>query len=319
MSLKYNVAVVDDQGIYFKEYKEFIDDYLLSNGFEADVDHVPSEQDFSSYPLEKPDLFLVDLMFAREDKGQLFIEKIRENNILTDVLFYSSNHDAILKYRSSLGTQGIFFAERDEQNDEVEPLLEKMLNKMILKSNTPRTTRGIVMECVSELDDKIKAKTLLLINKLPAEKRDDVYRKIVKLYKDSYDGRLNHLKDFFDADFADKKDNSFISSLDLNYSVEELMDNFRVTDSNKNFRIMLELYKVINGRDALYNDIKEYTNLLDKRNILAHVTQKKCDQGYMFRTRKKGQEDSNYILTDDESILLRKTVLSLDKLIDKIK
>ena len=107
MSLKYNVAIIDDKKLFFEEYKAMVDEFLEENGFNAEVEHIPSEQDFFSYPLEKPDLFLVDLKFGQDDKGQKFIEAIR-NNYLTDVLFYSSDRKAIKNIERNWAHKGFF-------------------------------------------------------------------------------------------------------------------------------------------------------------------------------------------------------------------
>lgn len=315
MSLRYNVAIIDDKKLFYNDYKGVIDDFLSNNGFKADVEHIPSEQDFDKYPLDKPNLFLVDLKFGRVDKGQIFIEKIR-NNHLTDVLFYSSDHDAIDKYRSQIGSQGIFFAERDEQNDEVEPLLEKMLNKMIARSNTPRATRGLVMECVAELDDKVKEKILYLLDKLPKENREKYYKDVIKIIKKSSDGKLNKLQQFFDAPFAEKKNNLLSSGISLDFSVPDLIENINITDSSKNLKFLLSLYSSHYGKNQLYEQIKHYNELLQKRNILAHVSQIMDEDRYVFKSRSCDSQD--YVLTEEECLSLRKTILEFSDLLNQI-
>ncbi|MBR6658155.1 MAG: hypothetical protein IKL18_08315 [Oscillospiraceae bacterium] len=316
MSLKYSVVVIDDKKLLFEDYKRTINDFLSRNGFFAEVEHIPSEKAFYEYPLGKADLFLVDLKFGQDDKGQTFIEAIRDDN-LTDVLFYSSDHEAIEKYRVDLGSQGIFFAERDEQNDEVEPLLNKMLAKMITKSNAPRATRGLVMECVAELDDKIKEKILLLIEKLPKEKHDSCYKKILKIIKCSLNGRINKLHDFFNVDFAKKLESTVIDGINLDFSLNDLIENIQITDSDKNLRYLLTIYEDIYGKNELYHKIESYSTLLKKRNILAHVSQIKAQEGYIFKSRNTGMED--YILTDEESLSLRQNILSLEKILNEIE
>ena len=315
MSLRYSVAIIDDNKLLFKNYKGIINEFLANNGFEAEVEHIASEQDFDGYSLDKPNLFVVDLKFGREDKGHVFIEKIR-NNYLTDVLFYSSDHDAIDKYRSEIGSRGIFFAERDEQNDEVEPLLEKMLGKMIARSNLPRATRGLVMECVAELDDIVKQKITSLLNKLPNGKHDKYHKEVIKILKSSSDGRLNKLEEFFKVSFAEKKQGLLLSGISLDFSIPDLIENIKITDSSKNLCFLLTLFKLIYGENELYIKIKAYEELLQKRNILAHVTQTKTESAYIFKARGNGLSD--YVLTDEECLSLRKNILELCKLLDGI-
>lgn len=317
MSLKYNIAILDDQKVFFDEYKDTIDTYLKEKGFIAAIDYIQSESEFYQYDLDKPDLFMIDLKFGIEDKGQKFIEKIRDN-YFTDILFYSSDHEAIERYRKNADMQGIFFAEKDEQNDEIEALLIRLLDKMLLKANTPRSMRGIVMECVAELDDIIKQKIILLELKItqPSQK-ENVRKNILKLYKDSNDGRNKKLSDFFATSFVGNK----IAAEEIYktagiFAISDLIDNIQVADSQKNLQCLLIFYKELYGKDDLYNQIKKYEELLSKRNILAHVTQEKRENGYAFKHHTDTSE--YYELTGEEALSLRNIIIELEACLLKI-
>lgn len=316
MSLKYNIAILDDQKEFFDEYKDMIDEHLQEQGFIADIDYIQSESEFNQYDLDKPDLFMIDLKFGIEDKGQKFIEKIRDN-YFTDILFYSSDHEAIESYRKNADMQGIFFAEKDEQNDEVEHLLIRLLDKMLLKANAPRSMRGIVMECVAELDDMIKQKIATLESKILDSQKENVRRKILKHYKDSNDGRNKNLFDFFATPFVgDKVDAKEIYKNAKSFSITDLIDNIQVTDSQKNLQCLLILYKELYGKDELYAQTKKYEELLSKRNILAHVTQEKHENGYAFKHHTDTSE--YYELTLEEALSLRKIIIELEGSLRKI-
>lgn len=316
MSLIYNVVIIDDKKLFYSEYKDIIDEHLGEQGFEATVDYISSEADFNKYPLDKPDLFLVDLKFGQVDKGQNFINLIR-NSFLTDILFYSSDHEAIQGYRQDVKMQGIFFAERDDQNDEVEPLLLKLLDKMIIKANSPRSTRGIVMECVAELDDLIKKKIILLNTKVAKEDLTIIHHKIIKVIKDSADGRNRKINSYFGVNLmGDKIEFSSIEGFLKELLVEDLIENINITDSNKNLKCLLVLYHKIYGKNELYFKLADYEKLLDKRNILAHVSQEIHESGYIFKSRMAGGKD--YILDEPESITIRKEIVNLYKLVNQI-
>ncbi|MDE6965573.1 MAG: hypothetical protein K2O94_01195 [Clostridiales bacterium] len=314
--MKYNIAILDDQKEFFEEYKDTIDTHLKEHGFIAVIDYIQSESEFDQYDLDKPDLFMIDLKFGIEDKGQKFIEKIRDN-YFTDILFYSSDHEAIESYRKNAEMQGIFFAEKDEQNDEVEILLIRLLDKMLLKANAPRSMRGIVMECVAELDDIIKQKISALESKIPVSQKENVRKKILKHYKDSNDGRNKKLFDFFATPFVgDKVDAEEIYKNAKSFSVTDLIDNIQVTDSQKNLQCLLILYKELYRKDELYSQIKKYEELLSKRNILAHVTQEKRENGYAFKHHTDISE--YYELTLEEALSLRKIIIKLEDHLKKI-
>lgn len=317
MSLKYNIAILDDQKEFFEEYKDTIEDYLNKQGFIANIDYIQSEREFNLYDLDIPDLFMVDLKFGIEDKGQKFIEKIRKD-YFTDILFYSSDHEAIERYRKNADMQGIFFAEKDEQNDEVEVLLIRLLDKMLLKANAPRSMRGIVMECVAELDDMIKQKIELLESKITqSSQKEKTRRKILKHYKISNDGRNKKLSDFFATPFVgDKIAAEEIYEKARQFSISELIDNIHITDSQKNLQCLLIFYRELYGENDLYNEIRKYEDLLSKRNILAHVTQEKIDGRYAFKHHTDTSE--YYELTIEETLSLRKIIISLEEYIMQI-
>lgn len=317
MSLKYNIAILDDQKQFFDEYKDTIDEYLKKQGFIAVIDYIQSEGEFDQYDLDIPDLFMIDLKFGIENKGQKFIEKIR-GNYFTDILFYSSDHEAIEGYRKNADMQGIFFAEKDEQNDEVETLLIRLLDKMLLKANAPRSMRGIVMECVAELDDTIKQKIALLeLRVTQPDQKENTRKKILKHYKDSNDGRNKKISDFFATPFVGNKvDTEEIYTKARIFSISDLIDDIQVTDSQKNLHCLLILYRELYGKDELYNQIKKYETLLSKRNILAHVTQEKRENGYAFKHHTDTSE--YYELTLEEALALRKIIVDLENYLSKI-
>ncbi len=316
MSLAYNVAIIDDQKGFYDDYKVIIEEHLSKQGFIAKVDYINSDLDFAKYEISKPDLYMVDLKFGHIDQGQEFIKKIRKD-YYTDILFYSSDHEAIQKYRQSAEMQGIYFAEKDEQTGEVDNLLKGLLDKMVLKSNSPRSTRGIVMECVSELDESVRNKIILLIKKIPDGNKQIIEKEILKLFKKSNDGKIKKLEDFFKVSFIKEKlpETEFAKKCET-INIDSLIQDIQITDSIKNVRILCVLYKHLYGNTQVYSDIKRYEDLLGKRNILAHVTQEQSGNGFIFRN--KNDESKNYNLTMEESITIRKLIIEMDNCISKI-
>ena len=69
-------------------------------------------------------------------------------------------------------------------------------------------------------------------------------------------------------------------------------------------------------KDELYSQIKKYEELLSKRNILAHVTQEKRENGYAFKHHTDISE--YYELTLEEALSLRKIIIKLEDHLKKI-
>lgn len=306
--LTYRVIVIDDEVDLYEDYVEFIEDKLTAEGYKLEHERFEELSDLDDNPLYDVDLFLVDLKFGAVDKGPEFIKKIRENH-LTDILFYSSDSSAIQSNRTSGEYQGVFFAIRDENKNEIFEMIAQLIKKMIKRSNTPLSSRGIVLGCVAELDNIIKAKVALLLAKIDPEQRKQIVDRCLKIYYDSFKGQSKKIKDFWGCDFV----NGLTPWTDVKatYSqndLAELVNTVAVTNSNKNFRVLLELYKSINGKDGIYEAIVNFTELLDDRNIFAHVKEEKNAQGnYQF---KKLKNDEYLILSEEKCRELRNAIIN---------
>ena len=166
------------------------------------------------------------------------------------------------------------------------------------------------------MHDKVKQKILLLLDKLSTENREKCSKEIIRILKASSDGQLNKLQGFFGVPFSEKKEAILSSEISLDFSIPDLIENIRITDSCKNLRFLLMLYKLTIGENDLYSKIKSYEELLGKRNILAHVSQTKTGDTYTFKSRI--QDVPDYVLTEQECLTLRKTILELSEVLDQI-
>ncbi len=305
--LTYKVIVIDDEEDLYSDYTQFIQKQLSAEGYILEEQWFEELSDLESNPLTDVDLFLVDLKFGNEDKGPEFIKRIRENH-LTDILFYSSDTKAIQRYRTSGEYQGVFFAIRDENNKEIFIMIDLLIKKMIKRSNTPLSSRGIVLGCVAELDNVIKSKIASLLSKLSPEQSKGLIDKCTRLFYDSYKGQSGKINEFLGCDFHNgirKWEEVKYSYND--YNLNDLVANVKITDSNKNFHILLKTYELVNGKDDTYNAIKNFYELLDDRNIFAHVQEElNEDRQYQF---KRLNDEKYLILSEDKCRELRTEIV----------
>lgn len=314
--LTYRVVVIDDEAEHYEDYTEFIEEHLEEEGYLLDHNRYEVLEDLDDNQIEDVDLFLVDLKFGNEDKGPEFIRKIREK-YLTDILFYSSDTTKIHQSRVSGEFQGVFFAVRDENKNEINALLEQLITKMIKRANTPLASRGIVMAGVSEIDNIVKDKVSKLEQQIPAEKVKSSYAACCKLFFESIKGRDKRNHDFWGIDFhTGLKQWEDIKEALPSYSLDSLVRNVAITDSSKNFSTLLSLYRAINGRDDTYHAISGFDSLLGDRNILAHVQETKNDTGY-FQFKKLNGDDF-LILNEETCKALRKAIIQYCKGINSI-
>ncbi len=301
--LTYKVIVIDDEEDLYEDYVEYIQEKLKDEGYILTHQRYEELTELEENPIEDVDLFLVDLKFGKEDKGPDFIRKIREN-LLTDILFYSSDRDSIHNNRVSGEYQGVFFAVRDENTNEIFNWIDQLVGKMIKRSNTPLSSRGIVLGCVAELDNIVKIKVKDLLTKITPEQREKIITECLEMYFKSYKGQSDKLNAFWGFDFHDGiKKWADVKSNNPQIDLCELVNNIRITDSNKNFRVLLKTYASINGEDDTYSIIKNFVNLLDDRNIFAHV-QEELDEDNNYRF-KRFNKDEYLVLTTEKCKELR--------------
>lgn len=305
--LTYRVIVIDDDPDLYEDYIEEIEDTLSEQGYLLEHDRYEEISELEENSLEDVDLFLVDLKFGNEDKGPEFISKIREN-FFTDILFYSSDSKAIIESRSKGEFEGVFFAIRDENKNEIKERIKQLIDKMIKRSNTPLASRGLVLGCIAELDNIVKDKIHSLLAKIDPQQVEKLMNDCTKIYYDSYSGNSDKIKNFFGTDFHNGKLQwCEVKERYNKYDVSELVENVAITDSNKNFRVLLKIYETINGKDDTYNTIKDFIELLSDRNIFAHVREEKNSNGqYQFRRLNK---DEYLVLSEKKCVELRTSIV----------
>lgn len=314
--LTYKVIVIDDDRDLYEDYIEEIEEALNEQGYLLKHARYEELDELEDNSLEDVDLFLVDLKFGNEDKGPEFISKIREK-YYTDILFYSSDSKAIIESRSKGEFEGVFFAIRDENKNEIKIRIKQLIDKMVKRSNTPLASRGLVLGCVAELDNIIKDKIRSLLGKINPDQAEKLIDDCTKLYFSSYGGNADKIREFFGTDFhKGKLQWNEVKTKYSKYEISDLIENVAITDSNKNFRVLLKTYEALKGKDDTYNAIKDFIDLLSDRNIFAHVREVKNEDGqYQFKRLNK---DEYLVLSDDKCKELRMSIVKYYKQISDI-
>ena len=307
--LTYNVAVVDDDADLYEDYIEIIENLLKDQGYIlGERKRYEELNSLKEASFSKIDLFLVDLKFGAEDKGQEFVKQIRENE-LTDILFYSSDGEQIRKYREESNFQNIYYAIRDENSQQVEYAIERLIFKMIKRANSPLSTRGIVLGCVAELDNLIKEKVDLLLGRMTENELSKAITECWRIYYNSYKSSIKKKKDFFGVDFCGKfmvwnEAKKEVSDIDISGMIR----NLAVTDSSKNLHVLRKMYEITNGKDVICDWLQQAEDLLKYRNILAHVEQKLVEGVYCFESPGNGEI---LRLTENMCIEMRKSIIQI--------
>lgn len=296
--LTYNVVIIDDEVDQYEDYQEHINSLLQPEGYFLNCRRAEALDELTDEIIIDSDLFLVDLKFGKADKGPTFINRIREASPTTDILFYSSDSRAIAEQKTKNEFEGIFFAKRDENTNEIVDKIGKLVSKMIRRSNTPIATRGIVLSGVAELDGVIKEIIELLSQVINYDNRRIMLDRCKKVFYDSYKSLPNKIEEHFGCKFYEGvKTWEEVRSSYTEYSLTHLVNSTGFTESSKNHKVLLELYRTCYEKDAQYKDFAQYENLLKIRNVLAHEIEHHNSEGEIYF---KKQKDEDVILLTPE-------------------
>jgi DNA-binding response OmpR family regulator len=154
MKLEYKILWFEDEDTWYQSILPFISRHLNQNGFELepirrknghDLHTLIQNQDF--------DLILMDYNLSGI-QGEELIESIRDNQLYTDIIFYSqTGAQAVRNIAKDKGLDGVFCSGRD--NMEFVDKVKKVIQTTIRKVQDVNNLRGLVMAETSELDEKM--------------------------------------------------------------------------------------------------------------------------------------------------------------------
>ena len=102
------------------------------------------------------DLILMDFKLADEVTGDTIVAALRESSILTDILFYSSEEEAMLTaIRAKMPPiDGVYLTKRDYTI--FTEKVEKIIGKIVKRSEDVVNLRGFVLDNTSDFELRIK-------------------------------------------------------------------------------------------------------------------------------------------------------------------
>ena len=144
----YNMAKIKVEEILEQHY--LIPDITNKDGDDFDISEVTG----NGY-----DLILMDFALADDITGDKIVSELRRNNILTDVLFYSSQEQAMIEALSK-GTSGAspldgFYVTKRDHSVFI-PKVELLIEKIIKRSEDLVNLRGFVMDGTCDFEVRIK-------------------------------------------------------------------------------------------------------------------------------------------------------------------
>lgn len=330
MRLQYKILWFEDSESWFKTAKAFVQEFLDENGFDmveerhrGNVENIVDLLNKNKY-----DLILMDFNLEGA-KGDEIIRRIRNNDIYTDLLFYSQ--DGAKSLRNTIhekGVDGIYCSSRDIQEFETKVI-------------------GIIRNTIRRIQDVNNMRGLVIAETIDLESRIE---NILKAYfKNSDEGPENHRKKEQFNKICNKKKVQLtqelqkIESIDSK-TIEELIDE-DILSTNNVFNALQSLVKAeirdINNtlgnrkleteeKLLLQNKKSELTKLKEEfksfneeiikiRNTLAHVKEKIDNNGVSYLESINKRDGLTIVFDNNKYVAIRKDIRKHSSILSRIE
>ena len=311
MKLKYKILWVEDEKesiqIKAKNIRLYLeneygfeclsDDITILDYEEFETNYIDDNKIKTGTNIEQFDLVLVDFNLGEvQHTGDKLIKVVRDGNIYSEILFYSSDLDSLKEKLDKHFIDGIFTSNRDELEDKV----KKLIRVTIKKVQDVNNLRGLIMAEVAELD-RIKKSIILKYNQNNTELKkyikNDIFEKI--------NNDLSDLECVIDANCAPDKIN-----------IQKLLNSF-FYDSFKKSRTVFKIKRLDNNCSSIpFVHQDYYDKVIKKRNVFAHEEEQVRDDGskYLDYPNKEPLE-----FTTEHCIEIRQDIKKYKKLLLEIE
>jgi hypothetical protein len=294
MKLTYSILWFDDREEYLESVDiDYIKDEFSKLGFDCSIIFVTEANKFlEKSPYKDFDLILVDYSIDpdKDQYGQEFIRSVRDQEVLTEVIFYSTNEVSDLWEAVKIEKlEGVFIAQKPNEVIKLLKVAKQSIHKVLDLENV----RGIVMAEVGNNDELLSIIAKRAFFLLEYEQKIELINKYIDYENERYGKCINDIEGIRDT-----------------INIDELLDRL---NSTKKWEICLSL----NKKARVFN-IKEVGNyqkeVLAKRNFLAHGLPEKLEDGAL----KFMHHDKEYIFNEAESLSLRESLKKFGEFFESV-
>ena len=291
MNLTYKILWFEDQKDFVNVYISDLKKYIEGLGFKFINPHVETDNtNASTINYNEYDLILMDYKLSDGNKGDSIINKIRELNVFTEIVFYSSSNLEELRLTiQKNGLDGVFCVSRSEAA--FLPKVKDIINLTLRKVLDLNALRGIVMATVSDYDEKM-LEIIDMYKKYLGEEESKIFMQERKnnLEKSIID-RLEKVKKIDISNFH--KDYSFDTSHKWRTILNIVKDQLpKLTDLTESFK----------------------KDIIEIRNPLAHVKEIEDPEN----REKKCLSSDNFVFNDEKSKEILNNLKKHDENFEKI-
>lgn len=179
--MRYDLRIlwIEDTATFFEDAKDILEMFADDQGIKLDFEYVQDAEKFAarmkmdSIGFKLFDLIFVDYTLSSDIVGSSVIRDLRSNQLDTDILFYSSEHEADIRTTiiDDLGSyEGVYVANRFTFNEKACYLINKNARRLTSLANI----RGFLMDQTSENDFTMKSYIQQNFAKLNLEQKAEV-------------------------------------------------------------------------------------------------------------------------------------------------
>lgn len=263
MNRNFNILWFEDERLWFNSAKREVDAIIEEHCLVPQITRkLGGDFDTAEICSNTYDLLLIDYKLASGETGEKIVSLIRQHNILTDTLFYSSEEEAMIAaiHEVSPPIDGIYYHKRDLKvfPDKV----RRLIDKIVKRSEDLVNLRGFVLDDTCDFEVRVKELLNLAWRKFSEEERavleEAVCRHIDEPTKKSKENKKRVTKDapFYPHAVNDKYFYTHSDRLYLLTKVILILQNsygFIPKDKHITFKVNYE------------NDVSCYRNALGHR------------------------------------------------------
>lgn len=260
MNNSFNILWFEDNKTWYKMACRNVEQSLQKHYLKSNIQNENSKETFNVSILlsNKYDLILMDYKLIDGTTGDQIIAEIRRANILTDILFYSSDENGMNNAVKEAipDIDGIYITKRE--HSVFAKKVDLLISKIVKRSEDIVNLRGMVLDATSKFEEIINN----FLPKLWDSVNEEKQQKIISIVNDKI---LLHYENWL------KEQNR---EFGINKDFKKL-NNSGLFSMNDRLTIISEFCKEIGKNFKLNNeDFKEYytKQLSSFRNKLGHVS-----------------------------------------------
>ena len=191
MNYIFNVLWFEDNAGWYRLQKPTLESTVSEHCLRCNITPKRSSAfDIEELKATNYDLILMDYDLASKITGAHVISAIRDANILTDILFYSSQYDAMISAVASISPplDGIYYSSR--KIEEFHQKLSRVISKIVQRSEDLINLRGFVLDNTCDFELRIREVLTICWSKFTPEQKELLNKKMVE----QLDGKCGRVK-----------------------------------------------------------------------------------------------------------------------------